>query len=171
LLEACAASDWKALHTLVLLAISTGARRGELVNLKWTGVDLKAAHATVQDTKNGDSRVLPLVSKALEAVRALKLQNRARSDYVFPQPSGFPRPYVYFDGYWQKALATARLEDFRFHDLRHTTASYLASQGASLLEIADTLGHRTLNMVKRYAHLAQSHKVRAIEKMAKERGL
>jgi integrase len=171
LLEACAASDWKALHTLVLLAISTGARRGELVNLKWTDVDLKAARATVQDTKNGDSRVLPLVGKALEAVRALKLQNSARNDYVFPQPSGFPGPYVYFDGYWQKALTGAKLEDFRFHDLRHTTASYLASQGASLLEIADTLGHRTLNMVKRYAHLAQSHKVRAIEKMAKERGL
>ena len=59
----------------------------------------------------------------------------------------------------------------RFHDLRHTAASYLAQQGASLLEIADTLGHRTMQMVKRYAHLAQSHKVTAIEKMAKEKGL
>jgi integrase len=171
LLDACAASDWKGLHTLVMLAISTGARRGELINLKWSDVDLKTARATVHDTKNGDSRVLPLVGKALDALRELKLQNSARSEYVFPQPSGFPRPYVYFDGYWQKALTAAKLEEFRFHDLRHTTASYLASQGASLLEIADTLGHRTLNMVKRYAHLAQSHKVRAIEKMAKERGL
>jgi integrase len=171
LLEACAASDWKPLHTLVLLAISTGARRGELINLKWSDVDLKAARATVHETKNGDSRVLPLVGKALEALRALKLQNSARSEYVFPQASGFPGPYVHFDGYWQEALIAAKLKDFRFHDLRHTTASYLASQGASLLEIADTLGHRTLNMVKRYAHLAQSHKVSAIEKMAKERGL
>ena len=171
LLDACAASDWKGLHTLVMLAISTGARRGELINLKWSDVDLKSARATVHDTKNGDSRVLPLVGKALDALRELKLQNSARCEYVFPQASGFPGPYVHFDGYWQDALTAAKLEDFRFHDLRHTTASYLASQGASLLEIADTLGHRTLNMVKRYAHLAQSHKVRAIEKMAKERGL
>jgi integrase len=171
LLDACAASDWKGLHTLVMLAISTGARRGELINLKWSNVDLKTARAIVDNTKNGDSRVLPLVGKALDALRKLKLGNSARSEYVFPQASGFPGPYVHFDGYWQEALTAAKLEDFRFHDLRHTTASYLASQGASLLEIADTLGHRTLNMVKRYAHLAQSHKVRAIEKMARERGL
>jgi integrase len=171
LFDACSASDWKGLHTLVMLAISTGARRGELINLKWSDVDLKTARATVHDTKNGDSRVLPLVGKALDALRELKLQNSTRSEYVFPQASGFPGPYVHFDGYWQDALTAAKLEDFRFHDLRHTTASYLASQGASLLEIADTLGHRTLNMVKRYAHLAQSHKVRAIEKMAQERGL
>jgi integrase len=171
LLNACAESAWPELHTLVLLALSTGARRGELINLKWSDVDLKAARATVHETKNGDSRMLPLVGKALEALRSLKLQNSARSEYIFPQPSGFPGPYAYFDGVWQYALTAAKLSDFRFHDLRHTTASYLASQGASLLEIADTLGHRTLNMVKRYAHLTQSHKVTAIEKMARERGL
>lgn len=59
----------------------------------------------------------------------------------------------------------------RFHDLRHTNASYLAQQGASLLEIADTLGHKTLAMVKRYSHLAQSHKQSVLERMAKEKGL
>ncbi len=173
LLEACGKSDWKGLHALVLLAISTGARRGELINLKWTDVDLnpKAARATIHETKNGDARVLPLVGKALEAVRELKLQGSARSEYLFSQPSGFPGPYIHFDNYWQEALTAAGITDFRFHDLRHTCASYLASQGSSLLEIADTLGHRTLQMVKRYAHLAQSHKVSAIERMAKERGL
>ena len=72
---------------------------------------------------------------------------------------------------WQAIKRKQGLKDFRFHDLRHPTASYLAAQGASLLEIADTLGHKTLSMVKRYSHLAQSHKVSAIEKMAKERGL
>ena len=78
---------------------------------------------------------------------------------------------IIFDGVWYAALKAAGIEDFRFHDLRHTTASYLAAQGASLLEIADTLGHKTLSMVKRYSHLARSHKVTAIEKMAKERNL
>jgi len=171
LLEACQASAWPDLHTLVLLAISTGARRGELIRLKWADIDLKTARAVVHETKNGDPRTLPLVGKALEALRALKLQNSARSEYVFPQPSGFPGPYEGFDGHWYAAMKAAGIENLRFHDLRHTTASYLAQQGASLLEIADTLGHRTMTMVKRYAHLAQSHKVGVIERMAREKGL
>jgi integrase len=171
LLAACAESAWPSLHTLVLLAISTGARRGELIGLHWDDVDLRSARAIVRETKNGETRSLPLVGKALEALRTLRLQGSAKSPWVFPQPSGFPGPYENFDGVWYDALTTAKLEDFRFHDLRHTTASYLAAQGASLLEIADTLGHKTLSMVKRYSHLAQSHKVSAIEKMAKERGL
>lgn len=187
LLDACAKSYWPALHTLVMLAISTGARRSELINLKWDDIDLRLrepsidpktgekqtsmGRAIVRETKNGETRSLPLVGKALEALRVLKLQGSAKSEWVFPQPSGFPGPYENFDGVWYDALTAAKLEDFRFHDLRHTTASYLAAQGASLLEIADTLGHKTLSMVRRYAHLAQSHKVTAIEKMAKERGL
>lgn len=171
LLEACMKSDWPALHALVLLAISTGARRGELINLKWAEVDLKAARATVHETKNGDPRVLPLVGKTLTAIRELKLQGRGASEWVFQQPSGFPGPYLVFDKHWYRAVEAADIKDFRFHDLRHTTASYLASQGASLLEIADTLGHRTLAMVRRYSHLTQTHKVAAIEKMAKDRGL
>jgi integrase len=171
LLKACSESGWPALHTLVLLAISTGARRGELINLKWVNLDLKAARATVHETKNGDPRVLPLVGKALEALRALKLQDSARSHYVFPALNGLDEPYVHFDNYWHEALKAAGIENFRFHDLRHTCASYLAGQGASLLEIGNVLGHRTTQMTMRYAHLTQAHKVAAIEKMAKERGL
>jgi integrase len=171
LLKSCGESAWPALHTLVLLAISTGARRSELINLKWADVDLKAARATVHETKNGDPRVLPLVGKALEALRALKLQHSARSQYVFSALNGLDEPYVHFDSYWHEALKAACIEDFRFHDLRHTCASYLAGQGASLLEIGNVLGHRTMQMTMRYAHLTQTHKVAAIEKMAKERGL
>jgi integrase len=171
LLAACADSDWPTLYVLVLLAISTGARRGELIHLQWDDVDLKGAQAIVRETKNGETRSLPLVGKALEALRALKVQGSAQSPWVFPQPSGFSGPYENFDGVWYDALKAAGIEDFRFHDLRHTTASYLAAQGASLLEIADMLGHKTLSMVKRYSHLAQSHKVSSIERMAKERGL
>jgi integrase len=171
LLTACSKSDWPVLHTLVLLAISTGARRGELIGLKWADVDLKTARATVHETKNGDPRVLPLVGKALTALRELKLQGSAQSEWVFQQPSGFPGPYEGFDSHWYAALKAAGIQDFRFHDLRHTCASYLAGQGASLLEIGNVLGHRTMQMTMRYAHLTQTHKVAAIEKMAKERGL
>jgi len=183
LLAACDASQWKPLLTLVQLALTTGARRGELIRLKWADVSLdpKAARATIHDTKNSDRRVLPLVGKALEALRALKLQNSARSAYVFPAPTvvldpatGKPQldaPYENFDAHWYDALTAAGLNNLHFHDLRHSCASYLAAQGASLLEIADVLGHRTMQMVKRYSHLTQSHKVAAIEAMVKAKGL
>jgi integrase len=187
LLAECAKSEWPALHLLVMLAISTGARRGELINLKWDNIDLRfreagvdprtgekhnaQGQAIVHDTKNGDSRALPLVGRVLDAMRAMRLQGGAKSEWVFPQPSGLPGPYENFDGVWYDALTAAKIEDFRFHDLRHTCASYLASQGASLLEIADVLGHRTMSMVKRYSHLAQGHKTGVLERMATARGL
>ncbi len=171
LLKACEDSRWPALHTLVLLALSTGARRGELINLKWKDLDLKDARAIIPRTKNGDARTLPLVGKALAALRALKLKGSALSPWVFQQPSGLPGPYANFDDHWRTALKESGIEEFRFHDLRHSCASCLAAQGSSLLEIADTLGHRSMAMVKRYAHLTQTHKVAALEKMAQERGL
>ena len=171
LLDACAKSEWAPLHALVLLAITTGARKGELIGLRWADVDLKAGRALLRETKNGEQRTLPIAGRALEALRELKLQNSARSEYVFPQPSGLPGPYVYFDAHWYAALESAGISDCHFHDLRHTTASMLAAQGASLLEIADVLGHKTLAMVKRYSHLVVDHKAAVIEKMVAAKGL
>ena len=181
LLDASARSEWVPLHALVLLAITTGARRGELLSLNWVDVDLKAGRATLHDTKNGEQRTLPLAGKGLEALRQLKLQNSARSEYLFPSPTvvldpktGKPQldaPYEHFDAHWYAALEASGIKDFRFHDLRHTTASMLAAQGASLLEIADVLGHKTLAMVKRYSHLVVDHKAKVIEKMVAAKGL
>jgi integrase len=171
LLKACAESAWPALHTLVLLAITTGARKGELVHLRWADIDLKTGRALVRETKNDEPRTLPLAGKALEALRALKLNDSAHSEYVFSQPSGLPGPYEHFDAHWYAALKAAGIEDFHFHDLRHTTPSMLAAQGASLLEIADVLGHKTLAMVKRYSHLVVDHKAKVIEKMIAAKGL
>jgi len=156
---------------LVLLAITTGARKGELIGLKWDDVDLKKGRTLVTETKNDEPRTLPLAGKALEALRALKLKNSVRSAYVFPQPSGLPGPYEHFDTHWYAALKAAKIENFHFHDLRHTTASMLAAQGASLLEIADVLGHKTLAMVKRYSHLVVDHKAKVIENMVAAKGL
>jgi len=170
LLKACGESAWPALYPLVLLAITTGARKGELIHLKWADIDLKTGRALVRETKNDEPRTLPLAGKALEGVRALKLKDSARSEYVFPQPSG-PGPYEHFDAHWYVALRAAGIEDFHFHDLRHTTASMLAAQGASLLEIADVLGHKTLAMVKRYSHLVVDHKAKVIQKMIAAKGL
>jgi len=171
LLDASAKSGWPALRALVLLALTTGARRGELINLRWADVDLKVGRALVRESKNDEQRTLPLAGKALESLRELKLQRSARSEFVFAQPSGLPGPYEHFDMHWQAALAAAGIEDFHFHDLRHSTASMLAAQGASLLEIADVLGHKTLAMVKRYSHLVVEHKATVIEKLVAAKGL
>ena len=168
---ACDRSDWPPLKALVQLAISTGARRGELLGLTWDRVDLKKGRATVIETKNGDPRVLPLVGKALEALRELKLQGSANSPYVFTHPNGRPEPYYWFDAHWFEAMKAAGIANFRFHDLRHTSASYLAQRGASTLEIADVLGHKSLAMVRRYSHLAVDHKATLMERMAHEKGL
>jgi integrase len=83
------------------------------------------------------------------------------SEYVFAQPAGAAGPYHDFDSHWYEALETAGISNFHFDDLRHTTASMLAAQGASLLEIAYVLGHKTLAMVKRYSHLVVDHKARS----------
>jgi integrase len=172
LLDACTHSAWPPLRTLVLLAITTGARKGELTGLRWSDVELKKGRALIRETKNDEQRVLPLAGKALDALRELKLQNSARSEYLFPQPSGLPGPYVHFDSHWYTALETAGIGGgFHFHDLRHTCASYLANQGCSLLEIANVLGHKTLAMVKRYAHLVDDDKAKVIEKMIAAKGL
>jgi integrase len=96
LIKACAESAWPALHTLVLVAITTGARKGELIRLEWADIDLKTGRALVSETKNDEPRTLPLAGKALEALRALKLNDSARSEYVFPQPSGLPGAYEHF---------------------------------------------------------------------------
>ena len=173
LLAACTRSAWPALQALVLLAISTGARRSELIHLQWSDIylDSPSPQAIIQTSKNGDPRRLPLVGKALESLRTLHSANAGAHRFVFPYPSGSDKPYVAFDAHWYAALAKAGIADFRFHDLRHTCASYLAAQGSSLLEIADVLGHRTMAMVKRYSHLAEGHKAMVIARMARERGL
>jgi integrase len=171
LLKACAKSVWPPLRTLVLVAITTGAMKGELTGLRWADVDLKKGRALVHETKNDEPRTLPLAGQALEALRELRLMDSARSEYVFAQPSGFPGPYVHFDPHWYAALEDAGIIGFHFHDLRHTTASMLAAQGASLLEIADVLGHKTLAMVKRYSHLVVDHKAKVIERMIAAKGL
>jgi integrase len=166
LLEACKSSEWRGLYPLVLLALSTGARLGELLSLTWDKVDLERGTALLEDTKNEDDRILPLVSKVrdeLEKYRKVRSLSGARLFYSPAHPAK-PIPDATFRTYWDAALRAAEINDFRFHDLRHSCASYLAMSGASLIEIADVLGHRTLAMVQRYAHLTHQHRAELLER-------
>ena len=86
---------------------------------------------------------------------------------MFPSPNN-PKQPISMRTSWNTAVRKAKIKDFRFHDLRHSTASYLAMNGASLLEIADILGHKTLQRVKRYGHLSEDHKADVLERMNKK---
>lgn len=168
LLEACKKSDSPDLYLAVILALSTGARRMELWGMRWGQVDFARKTITLLETKNGEVRSLPLVGHALELMKERAKVRRMDTDLVFPgrktkkgekiTPVDLRRPF-------QTALKRAKIEDFLWHDLRHSAASYLAMNGASLAEIAEVLGHKTLAMVKRYAHLSQQHTAGVVESM------
>ncbi|MBF0190709.1 MAG: site-specific integrase [Magnetococcales bacterium] len=163
LLEACQKADDPALMAIILVAISTGARRGEILGLTWREVDLTGSRITLLDTKNGETRVVPLVGVALEQMKALAATRRSDTDLCFPREDG-KAPWE-FRKAWERVLREAGITDFNFHDLRHSCASYLAMNGASLAEIAEVLGHKTLQMVKRYAHLSEAHTAGVVERM------
>ena len=142
------------------MAITTGARKGELTKLRWHDIDFERRTAYVATTKNGQPKVLPLTDSVIKKLYEYK------EDYglLFPSPIIPYKPYC-FRQPWCRALQDAEIKDFRFHDLRHTCASYLAQSGASLLEIADVLGHKQISVTKRYAHLCIEHKSSLINRV------
>ena len=155
LLQACRESESKGLYPIVILALSTGMRRGEIMNLKWSDVDLDQGSILLQTTKNGERRFIPLLGMALDLLRS-RYTNQATDSLVFPAPHSQSKP-IDIRSAWETALRKAEISNFRFHDLRHTAASYLAMNQASLLEIGTLLGHKTVQMTKRYAHLSNEH--------------
>jgi integrase len=156
LLKACRQSKWNRLGLLALLAITTGARRGELIKLKWSDVDFNQRTILLEKTKNGSKRVLTLTNEVIKELSKFK----KKTGYIFPSESkNSPEPYKKtFDHQWRTAMQQANLKGFRFHDLRHSCASFLAMKGATLLEIGDVLGHKSITMTQRYSHLCTAHK-------------
>jgi integrase len=133
-------------------------------------VDLHQGRITLHETKNGERRVVPLAGKALELLQAHAKVRRLDTPLLFPSKVRDPKTKVPVGPMdlrtpWENALKTAGIEDFRFHDLRHSAASYLAMNGASLAEIAEVLGHKTLQMVKRYSHLSEAHTAGVVARM------
>jgi integrase len=161
LLAACGASGTRGLELVVMLALTTGMRRGEIKGLRWPDVDLQRRVAVLHKTKNSERRAVPLVLRLVELLKAHV--RRVDTDLVFPQPRK-PKP-LDFDKAFAEAVRAAGIADFRFHDLRHTAASYLAMSGATTAEIAAVLGHKTLAMVKRYSHLSEQHTGAVVQRM------
>jgi integrase len=170
LITACKNSPNKQLHAVVIFALSTGARKNEILSLKDGDLDLEKNTAILRDTKNGETRSVPIMGPLQKLMkdqinRRDKLNKKlpAPTDYIFPRRDGL-KP-IDIRKAWENARDKAKIQDFRFHDLRHSAASYLAMNGATLLEIAAVLGHKTLQMVKRYSHLSEDHTRGIIEKM------
>lgn len=155
LLAACKASTSRFLYPVVVLALSTGMRRGEIMGLRWGQIDLTCGRILLFETKNNTSRAVALAGLALSLIGELNKVRRFDTDLVFYGDTG--KNPVDLTKPWTTALGKANLTDFRFHDLRHSAASYLAMNGATTIEIAAVLGHKTLQMVKRYSHLANNH--------------
>lgn len=164
LLEECNKSNNPYLYTAVVLALSTGARRSEILKLKWQDVDFNKGAVRLYKTKNKTPRSLYLHGPALALLKDLRENPVIESKYVFASSKN-PKKVMDIKKTWQSALIRAEIKDFRFHDLRHSAASYLAMNGATLAEIAEVLGHKTLAMVKRYAHLTDSHTSNVVKKM------
>jgi integrase len=168
LLVACENSKLPELKIIFLVAITTGARRGEIMNLRWRHIDFKSNSITLVDTKNGDTRSVPLVNPALKKIKEwAKIRSIDEGGFVFPgRTDRTKNKSIDFDKAWRGALSLSGVTDFRFHDLRHTAASYLAMNGAGIREIGDILGHKSLAMVQRYSHLTDDHKRATVERMA-----
>lgn len=170
LLDACRSHP--ALYLAVVLSLTTGARQGEIMSLRWGQIDFARQIITLHDTKNGERRALPLVGEAFTLLQDRSKVRSLTDDRIFPpKPRAKKSQYVDLHSPWVAARKAAGLQDFHWHDLRHTAASYLAMSGVSLVEIAKVLGHRTLAMVARYSHLSDGHIVATGEKLAARLGV
>ena len=151
-------SETKDLHDAVLLAIFTGCRSSELFNLTWKHVDKDDGVVRLMERKSGDNHAVNLGSQALQILRNRSKVRVLGNDLIFINPRT-QRAYGDLNESLKNALRKAGIEKsgFSWHCLRHTCASLLASEGFSLMEIANHLGHRSLKSVECYAHLAKDH--------------
>jgi integrase len=153
LLNAARKSHWDKLYLLVLMALTTGARRGELLQLTWGNLDFSQRVARLETTKNKESRLLPLLQPVIEELMKFRGES---THLLFPSTVNNHRPFD-FKKAWQKVVIETGLSGVRFHDLRHTAASNMVSAGRTLFETGTLLGHKQSSTTMRYAHLAHHH--------------
>jgi integrase len=139
-------------------------RQGELLKLTWKDVDLDRKTAALMDTKNGESRSVPLTDKAAAALKELK-EAKVVELSVFLNLDGTPLQRRWLSRRWERILTAAEVTDFHWHDLRHTCASILAQNGATLQEVQVLLGHKSMRMTEKYAHLVQGRVVTGHDKL------
>ena len=136
----------------------------EIWGLSWKDVDLDQGAILLQETKNKERRGLALHGVVLEMLKEKASSTLDKDGLIFPSTKKKEIP-LNFRKSFQTALDQVGIKDFTWHDIRHTTASYLAMQGATSNEIAAILGHKSLDMVKRYSHISQAHSSSVLKKL------
>lgn len=159
--ESLSQFDLKHLTTIVILAINTGMRKGEILSLKWSDINLENKVLTVdfQNAKSGNTRHIPLNTQAFNVISEWKKMSGS-AGYVFKDKN--QQRLIDFRYDWIALLEAAKINDFRFHDLRHHFASKLVMASVDLNTVRELLGHSDLKMTLRYAHLAPEHKAAAV---------
>lgn len=150
-LEAC--PGW--LRPIAGLAFATGMRRGEILGLRWLDVDVKNSRVMLPQTKNNEARIVYLNELALRALSAVPAADGAKpTDRIFIEEQMTPENVSLA---FLRACRAAEIQDFRFHDTRHTAASWMRMKGADIHTVAVVLGHKDLRMAARYQHLSPAH--------------
>jgi integrase len=152
------------LKPLFLVALYTGMRKGEIFNLKWQDVDFEKCEITVTKSKSGKQRRIPINTVLFNLLYAHKFQN-GKSEYVFTNPKT-GKPYNDIKKSFTSALEEAGIEDFHFHDLRHTFASRLVRNGVDLNTVKELMGHYSITTTQRYLHSQAKEKMQAVESLA-----
>lgn len=146
-------------YAMIVVALATGIRQGELLRLTWADIDFDRAQARILLTKTGRARVVHLPSTAIEALRGIRRAGVVALGPCFLDRQGEAYVKNTVHHWWNVVRRDAKLVDFRWHDLRHSCASFLAQNGATLLEIGSVLGHKSPSVTMRYAHLVQGRPV------------
>lgn len=162
LLLAAKLSYWKKLHVLIKLAVTTGARRGTLMGLRWSDVDLAKHRAYSERTKNGEPFTMTLQDDVVQELTRLRGTSKD-NELVFGGRD--PLKPMNFEKAFKNAMANAGIKGAVFHSLRHTHASWLALDGNPLLAIAESMGHKSLAMTQRYAHLTIDSRAQMLNKV------
>ena len=145
---------------IVITALNTGMRKGEILSLKWDNVDLRHGFILLDTTKNGERREIPINDTLRHTLQGIT--RRIDVSYVFYEPVT-AKPYQDVKRSFHSACRRTGIKDFHFHDLRHTFASHLVMAGVDITTVKELLGHKTLAMTLRYSHLAPAHKVKAMD--------
>ena len=158
------------LKWIVIIALQTGMRLSEIVGIKKNQIDIERRVLILRDTKNGDSRLVPLSKDATRAfVEALAnpATFQGKDELVFSggiSKSGVRKPYV-FGKAWNSILKKTGIHDFHFHDLRHEAVSRLVEAGLSDMEVASISGHKNMQMLKRYTHLRTEQLLKKLDEI------
>jgi len=166
LLNAC--NDW--LRPIIVFAVNTGLRQGNILNLMWQNIDFNRGVILLEHTKNGERLGLPMNSTVKDLLSELKRIRFINSDFVFHDKTGNRLSASTVRHAFYRACKKAGITNFKFHDTRHTHASWLAQSGVDIYTISRLLGHKRITMTQRYAHLAPDNLRTAVNTLDTFRG-